>query len=71
MKKIIIAGFIVVLAAASFAIYHQTREFSGAATANLAPCTQNSDCDSGHCSNDAGAAQGICCPSGTCGWGDG
>ena len=41
------------------------------ATTNLSACTQNSDCDSGHCSNDAGAAQGICCPSGTCGWGDG
>ncbi len=41
------------------------------AAANLSACTQNSDCDSGHCSNDAGAAQGICCPAGTCGWGDG
>ena len=70
MKKIIIAGFIAVVAV-SFAVYHQTREFSGAAAANLAPCAQNSDCDSGHCSNDAGAAQGICCPAGTCGWGDG
>ena len=70
MKKIIIAGFIAVVAV-SFAVYHHTREFSAAAAANLAPCTQNSDCDSGHCSNDAGAAQGICCPAGTCGWGDG
>ena len=71
MKKIIIAGFIVVLAATSFAIYHQTREFSGAAAANLAPCTQNSDCDSGHCSHASAGDQGVCCSAGACGWGDG
>ncbi len=71
MKKIIIAGFIVVLAATSFAIYHQTREFSGAAATNLAPCAQNSDCDSGHCSHASAGDQGVCCSTGACGWGDG
>jgi len=64
MKKIIIAGFIAVLAAVFFAAYHQTREFSVAA--DLLSCTQNSDCPSGTSCNNT-----VCCPAGTCGWGDG